>query len=81
MIKDFLKEYDHFRLSIQHLDLFDGCWEVRLYNTTLDPFEPIFKHRITDLEIDNLNVDFETIIMTPVINCIKDLEANRFNIK
>ena len=30
--------------------------------------DPIYTHFIKDKEIDELNVDFDTAIMTPVIN-------------
>ena len=69
MIKEFFKEHDHLRFALQHLDIFDGGWEIRIYNTTYDfEVDPIYTHFIEDKEINKLNVDFETAIMTPVIN-------------
>lgn len=77
MIKEFLEKYGHFRLSIQHLGVFNGSWRVSIYNTTYDCFEPIFNHYITDDEMNKLNVDFETVIMTPVMAWIESKEEVR----
>ena len=69
MIKEFFKEHDHLRFSLQHLDAFDGGWKISIYNTTYDfGVDTIYTHFIEDKEIDELNVDFETAIMTPIIN-------------
>ena len=77
-IKEFFKDHDHLRFTLQHLDIFDGGWEIRIYNTTYDfGIEPIFEHYILDEELESLNVDFETAIMTPVINWKEDLERKR----
>lgn len=67
-IMDFLREHDHLRLSLQHLDIIGGGWEIKIYNTTWSYMEPVFTYFITDDEIDNLNIDFETVIMTLIIN-------------
>ena len=68
-IKEFFKDHDHLRFTLQHLDIFDGGWEIRIYNTTYAfGVDPIYTHFIEDKEIDELNVDFDTAIMTPVIN-------------
>lgn len=79
-IKDFLKEHSQFRIAIQHLGIYDGGFQIRLYNTTYDSgFEPVFIHFIQDNDIDALNVDFETIILTPIINWLDDCERKRKN--
>lgn len=67
-IKEFFEKYDWLKISIQHLGLFGGCWKIEVYNTTWDIFEPVFEHYITDKMINNLYLDFETIIMTPVLD-------------
>lgn len=72
-IKDFLKRYGRYKLSIQHLDKLGGCWKIQIYNTTYDVFEPVFDHYITDEEVDNLNIDFETIITTIILNWWEDI--------
>ena len=46
---------------------------INVYNTTYDIIDPIFEHFITDFELERLNVDFETAIMTPIINWWKDV--------
>ena len=75
-IREFFKEHDHLRFTLQHLDIFDGGWEIRIYNTTYDfGFEPIYTHFIEDKEMDALNVDFETAIMTPIINWYKTTKS------
>lgn len=76
-IKEFFEEHTHLKLGLQHLGIFDGGFMIQVYNTTYDPFEPVFKHFITDFEVTNLNVDFETIIMTPIINWYDDCEKRR----
>ena len=76
MIKEFFKKNSH--LKLQHLDLFGGGWKIEIYNTTYDfGINPIFGHYIADEELERLNVDFETAIMTPVINWKEDLEKKR----
>lgn len=81
MIKDFLKKHSQFKLSLQHLGLFCGGWKIQIYDTTYDSgFEPVFEHYITDFELDALNVDFETAIITPVINWFEDCEKNRMEV-
>lgn len=77
MVKEFLEKYPHFKLAIQHLGIFNGSWEVSVYNTTYDCFTPIFRYYITDAELMCLNVSFEVAIMTPVLNWAEGLENNR----
>ena len=80
MIKDFFKKNSHLKLGLQHLDLLGGGWKIEIYNTTYDfGIDPIFEHYIVDEELERLNVDFETAIMTPVINWKEDLEKKREN--
>lgn len=67
MIKEFLKEHPYLRLDIKHINgVWEDCWQIRLHddrthNTT-------FGIIILDTTIENLNVDFETAIMTPIIS-------------
>ena len=79
MMKDFLKENTHLRISIQHLGLFGGGFEVKVHNTTHDILGYIFRHFITDEELESLNVDFETAIMTPIVNWWKETNPMRGN--
>ena len=67
-MKEFLRKYDWLKITVQHFDLHGGVWKIEVYNTTWDLFEPVFKHYITDQMVNNVNLDFETIIMTPVLN-------------
>ena len=69
MLKEFFEEHDHLCFRLQRTGRHSG-WLIRIYNTTLDLgcTEPIYEHIVLDSEINNSNVDFETIIMTPVIN-------------
>ena len=69
MIKKFFIEHDHLALALRHVGTHNGEWVIRIFNTTYDfGVDPIFEHRILDSELDCLNVDFETAIMTPIIN-------------
>lgn len=78
MIKEFFKKNDHLKLGLQHLDVYGGCWKIQVYNTTYNSgFEPIFEHYILDEDMENLNVDFETVIMTPIINWYEDCLKRR----
>ena len=76
-IKEFFEEHTHLKLGLQHLGIFGGGFQIQVYNTTWDPFEPIFVHFVTDFDVNHLNVDFETIIMTPIINWWRDCENKR----
>lgn len=78
MIRDFLEKHTHLKLSLQHLDKFGGCLSIQIYNTTYDSgLDPIFVHYITNEELNNLNVDFETAIMIPVLNWMLENERRR----
>ena len=69
MIKNFFEEHTHLKLALQHLGINGGGWLIQVYNTTYDSgYEPVFSHFVTDFDIEHLKVDFETIIMTPIIN-------------
>lgn len=70
MIKKFLEEHHHLKLATQHLGIHGGGFMVQVYNTTWDYTcsEPIFEHFVTDFDLANLNVNFETAIITPVIS-------------
>lgn len=70
MLKEFFEDHDHLCFRLQRTGRHGGGWLIRIYNTTLDLgcTEPIYEHIVLDSEINNSNVDFETIIMTPVIN-------------
>ena len=75
MIKEFFKKNSQLKLGLQHLGLYGGGWKIEVYNTAYAfGIEPIFEHYILDEELESLNVDFETAIMTPVINWKEDLE-------
>lgn len=78
IIKEFFETRDHLCFKLQHIGRYDGGWKIQIYNTTLDLdcAEPIYEHIVLDSEIDNSNVDFETLIMTPVINCGKILHPS-----
>lgn len=71
MIKEFLKEHPYLRLNIKYIKdiwvtngLYESCWRIQLCDGTTVMFE----HFILDTAIENLNVDFETAIMTPIIS-------------
>jgi hypothetical protein len=70
----FFTTNSHLKLSLQHLDLFGGCWKIQIYNTTIDYacMEPIFEHLVTDDLVKNCKVSFETLIMTPILNWWED---------
>lgn len=78
MIKNFFEEHDHLSFALQHIGKHGGGWMIRIYNTTFDLgcTEPIYEHIVLDSEINSSGVDFETIIMTPVINWWEDVCKN-----
>lgn len=78
MIKEFFNKNTHLKLSLQHVGINGGGFEIKVYNTTWDYcFSPIFMHFVSDFDIEHLKVDFETIIMTPIINWWDDIEQRR----
>lgn len=77
MIKEFFEKNTHLKLGLQHVGVNGGGFEVKVYNTTWDCFSPIFMHFISDSDIQNMNVDFETLIMTPIINWWDDILKKR----
>lgn len=67
MVKEFLKEHPFFRLEIVYIDGFwENGWQIRLYDDRTRIM--LFSHKILPTAIENLNVDFETAIMTPIIS-------------
>lgn len=76
-MKEFLKNNSHLKLTIQRSDEFGGCFVVDIYNLTLDRYSPVFKHVYTDLECENINVDFNTFIMTPIRAWKKEQDDKR----
>ena len=76
-MKKFLEEQTHLKIAIQHLGIFGGGFKIQVYNTTWDSFEPVFEHFVMDADISRLNVDFETVIMTPIEKWWNDVIAKR----
>ena len=76
-IKEFLEQHTHLKIAIQHLGIFGGGFKIQVYNTTWDSFEPVFEHFVIDEDIQRLNVDFETVIMTPIENWWDDFMKKR----
>lgn len=68
-MQEFFTKNSHLKLSIQHLKSREhGCWLIAIYNTTFDcGLDPIFLHRLSDFEVENLNLRFEDIIMSPIL--------------
>lgn len=79
MTKKFLEEHTQFKLAIQHLGINGGGFKIQLYNTTWDYTctEAAYEHFISDFELANLRVDFETAIMIPIINWWEEYEGKR----
>lgn len=67
MIKEFLKEHP-FLDQRQYTLMVSGenGWRIRLYDGPNGIM--LFNHKILATAIENLNVDFETAIMTPIIS-------------
>lgn len=81
MIKEFFKKHTHLKLSLQYgyfLGLGDGVWKIEIYNTTYaSRLEPVFIYYIGDETMDTLLVDFETAIMTPIIDWWEECKLER----
>lgn len=77
MIKEFFEEHDHLCLKLQHIRRYGGGWLIKIYNTTLDfgCRESIYDHIILDSEFNGSNVDFETVIMAPIIDWWNNSES------
>lgn len=78
MIKEFLKEHPYLRLEIKHINgVWDDCFRIKLYDDRRTR-NTMYEINILDTEIENLNVDFETAIMTPIISWYKQqMEVKR----
>ena len=71
MIKEFFKEHDHLRFALQHLDIFDGGWEIRIYNTTYDfGVDPIYTYFIEDKEIVRLLIGGKIETLQEIVNTL-----------
>lgn len=67
MIKEFLKEHPYLRLEIKYINgVWNNCFRIRLYDDRTH--NTMYEITVSDTEIENLNVDFETAIMTPIIS-------------
>lgn len=72
MIKEFFKKNSHLKFTLGRSSQLGGCWVVEIFNQTYDRTTPCFRHIYPDFECDNLNVDFDTFIMTPIISWSKE---------
>lgn len=68
MLEEFLKTHSHLRIKFSYHRAKGNYWMVQIFNTTFDLGTPIFEYKMTAEELDQLNVDFETALMTPVVN-------------
>ena len=68
MLKKFLQEHPHLSVKFSYFGRLGGYWEVQVFNHTFDFCTPIFEYKMTSEELDALNVDFETALMTSVTN-------------
>lgn len=68
MLEEFLKTHSHLSIKFSYHRARGYYWMIQIFNTTFDLCTPIFEYKMTAEELDNLNVDFETALMTPVVN-------------
>lgn len=68
MLKKFLQTHTHLSVKIMYFASQGGYWSIQVFNQTFDFYTPIFEYKMLANELDNLNVDFETALMTPVVN-------------
>lgn len=70
-LKEFFQKNKNLYIELQHLDLYGGAWRIHIYDVTRYIERPVFKHIIPDAEIEACVLDFETVIMTPILNWFK----------
>lgn len=71
MLKEFLQKHTHLSVKFSYSNnslQFGSYWIIQIFNNTFDLCTPIFEYKMTAKELDNINVDFETALMTPVVN-------------
>lgn len=68
MIRQFLKDHPYLSVKISYFTSLGGRWVIQIYNSTFDRCIPIFEYTLLEEELNDLNVVFETALMTPVLN-------------
>ena len=71
---EFLKKNPQYKLVEQYKENFGGGILVEIYDTTWTLITPIFRHLISQFDLDNLKVDYETIVMAPILNWHNNLK-------
>lgn len=66
--KEFLSTYTHYKIVEQYKNELGGGILIEVYDTTWTLMAPIFRHFISQFDLDNLKVDYETTVMTPILN-------------
>ena len=67
--KEFLYKYNNLRISEQYWDYGPGIL-VQVHDTNTHAL--VFEHFISKFDLDNLKVDYETIVMTPIFSWCKE---------
>lgn len=74
MLKEFLQKHTHLSVKFSYVGGLNNHWTpsnywvIQVFNNTFDLCTPIFEYTMTAEELDKLNVDFETALITPIVN-------------
>ena len=74
--KEFLYKYKNLKISERYWDYGPGIL-VQVYDTSIEPYNLVFEHFISKFDLDNLKVDYETIVMTPIITWCKETKYEK----
>ena len=72
--QEFLSTYTHYKIVEQYKNELGGGILIEIYDTTWTLITPIFRHFISQFDLDNLKVDYETMVMTPILNWHNNLK-------
>lgn len=75
--KEFLSTYAHYKIVEQYKNDFDGGILIEVYDdrlSLLTPALPVFRHFISGFDLDKLLVDYETAVMTAILNWLKEVK-------
>ena len=66
--QEFLSTYTHYKIVEQYKNEFGGGILIEVYDTTWTLMAPIFRHFISQFDLDNSLLDYEHLVMIPIIN-------------
>ena len=72
--QEFLSTHTNYKIVEQYKNELGGGILVEIYDTTWTLITPIFRHFISQFDLDNSLLDYEHLVMTPILNWYNNLK-------